>query len=91
MSEQDGAASLVRSDALLDLFKRLLGFRLCVGTRWKCDNAHEWVSAHCDSAWFQMPTTCPECGRTATAHRGEWMTFNQWSNASLSLPRCERG
>jgi hypothetical protein len=30
-----------------------------------------------------MPTTCPECGQTATAHRGEWQTLEQWSNCTL--------
>ena len=64
-------------------FRRLLGLRLCIGNRWKCDNGHEWVTAHCDAAWFAMPTTCPECGQTATAHRGEWQTLEQWSNAPL--------
>jgi len=83
MDKNNGAASLVRSDALLDLFRRLLGLRLCIGNRWKCDNGHEWVTAHCDAAWFAM-TTCPECGQTATAHRGEWQTIEQWSNKVLS-------
>ena len=58
--------------------------KLCVGTRWKCDNGHEWVSAHGDAIWLAMPTTCPECGQSATAHRGEWQRFKDCkSNARL--------
>jgi len=55
----------------------IAGFKLCVGTRWKCGKGHEWVSAHCDCGWFMVPTTCPECGETATAHRGEWRTLGE--------------
>ena len=70
-----------RAEPLLDLFWRLLKLRLCIGNRWQCDNGHEWVTAHCDAGWFDMPTTCPECGQTATAHRGKWQTLEQWSDA----------
>jgi hypothetical protein len=76
----------VASDALLDFFRKLLGLRMCIGNRWKCDNGHEWATSHCDAGWFDMPTTCPECGQTATAHRGEWQTIEQWSNAG-AVPR----
>lgn len=73
----------VQSGDLLELFRKLCGLRLCIGNRWKCDNGHEWVTTHCDAAWFAMPTTCPECGKTATAHRGEWATLNdRFSNAA---------
>ena len=78
MNEQSERVE-VASDTLLNLFRRLLGLRLCIGNRWKCDNGHEWVTAHCDATWF-WPTTCPECGQTATAHRGEWQTLREWSS-----------
>jgi hypothetical protein len=64
--------------ALLDA---LIGdMRVCIGTRWKCDSGHEWVSAHGDRIWFQMPTACPECGQQATAHRGEWKAFRDFAS-----------
>lgn len=83
-NEQTASGAQVPCISLLDLFRRLLGLRLCIGNRWKCDNGHEWVTAHCDTTWFCMPTTCQECGQTATAHRGEWQTLEQWSNTRVS-------
>jgi len=44
---------------------------ICVGTRWKCGNGHEWVAAHGDCIWFAMPV-CPTCNLPAIAQRGEW-------------------
>lgn len=74
----------VASDELLGLARLIRELRMCVGNRWKCDNGHEWVTEHCDTTWFCMPTTCPECGQTATAHRGEWQTFKDGSNQPLT-------
>jgi hypothetical protein len=51
--------------------------RICIGTRWRCSEGHEWVSAHGDTCWFQMPTTCRECGKQAIEHRGEWRTLKE--------------
>lgn len=80
----------IDSGALLDA---LIGdMRVCIGTRWKCDNGHEWVSAHGDKIWFQMPTTCRECGQQATAHRGEWKTFRECTSnttGEAALPAKE--
>ena len=79
----------IDSGALLDA---LIGdMRVCIGTRWKCENGHEWVSMHGDRIWFQMPTTCKECGQQATAHRGEWKAFRDCaSNAELSGKESRR-
>ena len=79
-TEAVGAVSMSPSTSLLDLFRRLLDLRLCIGTRCKCDDGHEWVSAHGDCIWFQMPT-CPTCHKPAAAQRGEWQTLREWSNA----------
>jgi len=78
-TEEVGAVSMSPSTSLLDLIQRLLDMRLCIGTRCKCDDGHEWVSAHGDCIWFQMPT-CPTCHKPATAQRGEWQTLREWSN-----------
>ncbi len=43
----------------------------CFGTRWKCANGHEWVTAHGAAAWFTMPV-CRECGQAPVVQRGEW-------------------
>jgi len=82
VSEQSERTEIVSTD-MLDLFRRIMELRLCVGNRWKCDNGHEWLTVHCDNAWFQMPTTCPECGQTATAHRGEWQSLGERSSSVL--------
>jgi hypothetical protein len=65
------------------LFSIIMKLPLCVGNRWKCANGHEWVTAHCDTAWFTMPTTCPECGQIATSHRGEWRTIEDYFNNAI--------
>jgi len=59
---------------LADILSRVAGLRVCVGTRCKCDAGHEWVSAHGDCVWFQMPH-CPVCHKPATSQRGEWQTL----------------
>ena len=73
--EKNAIGQAVQSGDLLELLRGVLRLRLCIGNRWKCDNGHEWVTAHCDATWFAMPTICPECGQTATALRGEWQTI----------------
>ncbi len=56
------------------ILAKLASFRMCIANRWKCEKGHEWVTAH-GGVWLQMPTTCPECGRQAVAHKGEWETM----------------
>ena len=56
-------------------------FPICIGTRWRCMEGHEWVTAHCDTAWFAISIMCRECGKAAVAQRGEWgvVTFPPFS------------
>lgn len=65
------AVSSMPARALRHERKSMLN-RKCVGTRWRCAEGHEWVTSHCDHAWFPVPFKCPECGKYAVAHRGEW-------------------
>jgi len=70
-------SALASSDfaGLLESLSKMIGMRICIGNRWRCPDGHEWISVHCDAAWFRMPTTCRECGKQAIEHRGEWMVL----------------
>jgi len=60
-------------DTDIDLIDRPFA---CIANRWRCDLGHEWTTAH-GAAWLEMPTTCPKCHTTATAHKGEFVSFRQ--------------
>ena len=76
MSEPENArVEQIPCISLLDVFRTIASAPVCVGNRWKCDNGHEWDTAHGD-VWLQMPITCPECGHPGVAHMGRWQTLN---------------
>jgi hypothetical protein len=86
--EQTASVEQVPCISLLGVFQTIAAAPVCVGNRWKCDNGHEWDSAH-GGAWLQMPTTCPECGQAATAHMGRWQTLNDSVTFGNNTPNAE--